>query len=97
MREIRKKKKEGHSSSLSPHDSHLFNRTHLVSHLVHPAACTIMRILRTSTPANSAGRECDLIVILRRRANEYPFVHPANPDKWVQINADERRRGVKAK
>lgn len=56
-----------------------------------------MRILRTSTPANSAGRECDLIVILRRRANEYPFVHPANPDKWVQINADERRRGVKAK
>lgn len=89
MREIRKKKKRTLLLSLSPHDSHLFNRTHLVSHLVYPAACTIMRILRASTRANFVGSECDLIVILRRRANEHPFVYPANPDKWVQINADE--------
>lgn len=26
---------------------HLFNRTHLVFHLVYSAGCTIMRILRT--------------------------------------------------
>lgn len=88
------KKKEKLIFSLSPRPIYLTGRIWCLN-LVYPAACTITRILRTAHARILSGR--DLIVILRRRANEHPFVHQANPDKWVQINADERRRGVKAK
>lgn len=88
----KKKKKEKLIFSLSPRPIYLTGRIWCLN-LVYPAACTITRILRTARILS----ERDLIVILRRRANEHPFVHQANPDKWVQINAGERRRGVKAK